>query len=89
MAATIWKFPVQISDAAVVVEMPAGADVLCVHMQSGVATVWAVVDSAAKKERRLFSWLPTGGDGPRDDEAYVGTVLVGPLVWHLFQVVAP
>lgn len=86
---TIWKFALGEPRGVSEVEMPAGAEVLCVQVQYGVPCVWAIVDQgSAARERRVFL---TYGTGHAHDEAvrgkYLGTyqLLDGSLVFHVFE----
>lgn len=74
-------------------EMPEGADALSVGMQSTGCVLWALVDAAdgVPKERRRFISVFTGHPVPIPAEAlrasqFVGTVQLGPLVYHVFDV---
>ena len=82
---TIWKFRVDVVDTGVV-NMPAGAEVLCVQLQDGVPWVWAKVDDEAPPVARVFHWRGTGHP-LRNVGRYIGTVqqLGGALVLHLFE----
>jgi len=73
-------------------EMPKGAEILCVQIQSHLAVtaicIWALVDSLeARVERRRFMVIGTGHElyGVRNVK-YVGTVQEPPFVWHIFEV---
>ena len=83
----IWKF--QIDDG--VAEMPEGAHVLSVGVQDGKIMAWALVDTDAPKEGRLFRIYGTGMLlGPLStarayESRFLGTVFSGPFVWHVFE----
>lgn len=84
---TIWKFPVEIADRFVV-EMPRGAKVLSVAVQGGAPFMWAFVDPALPRERRLFKCAGTGHSvSGTAGSAFVGTFLLESLglVFHLFD----
>ena len=86
-AKTIWKFPVPLKDTFKV-EMPSDSEVLCVQLQDGQPTIWAVVDPSSPKVETPFIIHGTGH--PISDEAgsYVGTFqLSNGLVFHLFEVI--
>jgi hypothetical protein len=80
---TIWKFPFELSDAAVI-EMPQRAKVLHVAAQNGAPTIWALVDTEAPKEPRTFRIVGTGHPIP-EDVKHAGTFQQGPFVWHVFE----
>lgn len=83
-AATIWKYDLRVEDE-ILVEMPAGAELLHVGNQTGEIdrfTVWARVIPGAHVARRL---LVRGTGHPAPAVPYVGTAFSGPLVWHVFD----
>ena len=87
---TIWKYDLDVTDIQKV-SMPMGAMPLHVAIQnpnSGVERtiqLWAAVDPARPKEDRLFAVVGTGNPAPEPDDAeYVGSVIDGPFVWHVF-----
>jgi hypothetical protein len=85
---TIWKFPLAVADNYQIT-MPKGAQILTVQRQNEQACLWAIVDTNAEKERRVFEIHGTGN--PIDDDAglehlfYVGTFQSSPFVWHVFE----
>ena len=81
----IWKYILDITDAQCL-DMPSGAKILCVQMQGKTLCLWAVVDPAQPKVRHTFRVYGTGH--PLDDNhgVYLGTVQVGMLVFHVFEV---
>ena len=82
---TIWKYPLE---PGAVVQMPAGAEVLCVQEQGGRACLWALVAPCARVESRTFAIYGTGH--PLSDRLgdYVGTFQLdgGGLVFHVFEI---
>jgi hypothetical protein len=86
MKKTIWKFAFEIGDE-IVIEMPKGAEILTVQVQSGLAFIWALVDPGAEKENRYFDLYGTGHLIDMSIERwYIGTFQLyqGALVFHLF-----
>ncbi|MFA6031153.1 MAG: hypothetical protein WC969_14955 [Elusimicrobiota bacterium] len=84
---TIWKFPVKIEDRFVV-EMPRGAKVLSVAAQRGEPFMWAFVDPALPRARRVFRCAGTGHPvGGIAGSVFVGTFQLESLglVFHLFD----
>lgn len=82
---TIWKFDLNIVDEQHI-RMPDGARLLSVQNQHGFIALWALVDDDVEdNERRLF----IRGTGHPIDAAvnavFVGTVIVGAYVWHIFD----
>jgi len=84
---TIYKYAVDINDD-INVDMPEGAQVLCVQVQNSLPCIWALVDDKAKLVPYSFKWRGTGHPcGGIEGDKYVGTVQLhgGALVFHLFQ----
>lgn len=88
---TIWKFKLPIEDEPTL-DMPVGAHVLSVGVQSGDLVLWALVPKThAPTEKRHFFVLGTGNRIPWGDISacpFLGTVQIGPLVWHVFDQLA-
>ena len=84
---TIWKFEIEVTDKQEV-EMPRGAELLFVGRQGSQPAdklmLWAEVDTT---EPRVLRQLRIAGTGhPLDEyEKYVGSVIVEPFVWHLYD----
>lgn len=88
---TIWKYPLRPRDFQAI-EMPFGAIVMCAKEQRSNPTVWAIVNNAMENERRVFRVVGTGHPFPDyDPERYVwlGTCMVGPMVFHIFEISKP
>lgn len=85
MAFRIWKQHVPIADS-LTIEMPQGAQILCVQIQSGLPVIWMRVEETAPKVDRALRWRGTGHQAD-DVGAYVGTIQSddGALVFHLFD----
>jgi hypothetical protein len=81
---TIWKFPLQVADRQTVM-MPGGAAILTAQMQSGQLCLWAQVEATQTKTPRVIRIFGTGHGIPDADNDYIGTVQMGPLVWHVFE----
>lgn len=83
---TIWKYPLALVDHMQGMVMPTGAEVLSVAMQHGVPTLWAQVDTDTQSIcTRLFIVVGTGHAIPEVPLKFVGTVMDGPFVWHVFE----
>lgn len=82
---TIYKYPLEITDIQSV-EMPKGAQILCVQMQNGTPCLWAMVDPDRPMETRGVITIGTGHQCNADGYTYVGTYrIVQPvLVFHVF-----
>ena len=83
---TIWKFPLAITDIQEA-EMPHGAKILHVDNQDGIPTMWAEVDTRQVMVKRIIAVVGTGN--PMSDAAamgnHVGSVLMPPFVWHIYD----
>ena len=85
---SVWKFawPSNGAFKRAIFPMPRDAEVLCVQLQHGVPTIWALVDTDQKTLRpRKFDAFYTGEEvhnGP-----YIGTLQMGGgnLVLHIFE----
>jgi hypothetical protein len=82
----IWKFPIGFHD---VVTIPKGAEFLHFGIQSGMFSIWMLVDPDAPKVKARFQVVGTGADLSDIIEQggeHGGTVIVedAGLVWHLF-----
>lgn len=87
----IWKYELAITNRQLVF-MPAGAEILSVANQSGTLCLWAMVNPSMEPENRCIEVVGTGNSVPEDVEVsskYIGTALVDPFVWHVFEVVQP
>jgi hypothetical protein len=84
---TVWKFQVAIDDVPTAIEMPELAEVVHVDSQAGGLWLWALVVPDRPSEIRRFVVHGTGHSVPHS-HLYVGTVQMGPLVWHVFEVAA-
>lgn len=84
---TIWKFPLQIIDTQTI-EMPIGAEILCVQMQGSDPCLWAIVNDHESIPKMNITIRTYGIGHPIDSikEQYIGTYqsLSGQLVFHVF-----
>lgn len=87
MTKAVWKYPLEAA-ASVTVQMPQGAQILCVQVQHDTPTIWALVDTSMPFEKREFHTYGTGHEIP-DSEilAYVGSWQLhgGAYVFHTFE----
>lgn len=82
---TIFKYALKVGETTH--DMPEGATILSVQLQHDCITLWALVVEGRPLAQRKFSVFGTGhkvpyGTGTKD---FLGTVQVGPLVWHVFE----
>lgn len=85
---TIWKYPIRLGESF---RIPNSAEILCVQIQHGIPTLWAMVypDEKRRDETycRAIEIFATGQsfvDAPRK---YIGTFQLenGGLVFHVFE----
>lgn len=85
---TIHKFGVLPGSAWTVIDIPADAKVVKVGEQGGsTVLIWVELDNDAPKAERYFKIFGTG-HLIEEDSVYVGTVFIGPYVWHVYEKVA-
>lgn len=83
----IWKFELEITDWQEVM-MPVGAELLSVANQNGSLCLWAMVDPSKGSQPRYIEIFGTGNPIPTDmgvDRKFLGTAVVNPFVWHVFE----
>lgn len=84
---TIWKFELQINDMQELT-MPDGAEILSVANQNDKLCLWAMVNPSNENRRRYIEIIGTGRhivEGMGIDREFIGTVFIGPFVWHVFE----
>jgi len=82
---TVWKYVIPVVDR-VAFTMPAGAEILTIQTQQGIATAWVLVDPTQPSETRVL--LVRGTGQPCEGVGrYVGTFQIadGELVFHVFE----
>lgn len=85
----VWKYIILTPDTTI--QMPRWATILTAGHQDGTMCLWALVDPKQEKQPRRFRVFGTGmpiteeslNHGP---SAYVGTVQIDNMVWHVFEV---
>ncbi len=82
---SIYKFPLSVGDESEI-NMPSGSEILTVQVQDNKICIWAKVDlGSTTLQVRTFRVVGTGH--PFDPKlTYIGTVLIGLFVWHIFEV---
>lgn len=87
MRITIYKYPLPVASNPTIT-MPQHAQVLSVHVQNGMACLWALVNPALPFEERRFFVYGTG-HAVEDTSLgrFVGTFMLsgGNLVFHVFE----
>lgn len=82
----IYKYDLPVMDVAEV-SLPAGAEILKIEAQRGMACLWALIDDLQRPEKRTFLIVGTGNPVPDEatKETHVATFQQGPFVWHVFE----
>lgn len=83
---TIWNYPFHVNDT-VALEMPKEARFLPTVATIGgnMLVVWAEVDPDQSTETRILYVVGTGNPIPEHPKQYLGTAIMGPLVWHVYE----
>lgn len=87
MIKKIYKYKLEITDKQTVA-LPADADILSVDAQLGELCLWAVVVPNNFTIERRIEIFGTGADIPTGlgiSRIYLGTVVMPPFVWHVFE----
>lgn len=79
---SIWKFPIDITDEQIL-DVPIGWKPLTIMSQHGQLCIWAEVDVMAKQQV-IVSVLGTGNPRTGIEGEYIGSVITGPFVWHIY-----
>jgi hypothetical protein len=82
---TIWKYRLEVSDDVQSLSIPREAKIVAVGNQEGSITLWAEVAPGRFTEARTFAIHGTGHP-IASDEDYIGTAIVPPFVWHVYEV---
>lgn len=82
---TIFKYPIRPTSEQQV-EMPNGSQIIHVGKDpDGQPCVWATVDTAEKRMINVdIIMVGTGAEMPEGKLTHKGTLIVGPLVLHVF-----
>lgn len=82
----IWKWTLDVTDEQIL-QMPGGAEILCVQIQNGVPQLWALCDETALPTPRRIGIYGTGHPIPDAPGRHVGTFAIreGQLVFHVFE----
>lgn len=84
MISKIFKYPMM--TATETFNLPEGAEILHVGQQAGGPVLWAKVDPEANLQERTFKVVMTGEPFDSLGLEHLGTVMIGPLVVHVFEV---
>ncbi len=83
--AVVWKYPLSEPCDEFTIEAPLNAQWLDVKLQDGKPVMWALVNPQNALCRFKFIWRGTGQIIGSDSLRHVGTFQMGPLVWHIFE----
>ena len=81
---TIYKYPLQIVDKQTVL-MPKGAQIIAVMVQKEQLCVWAECNPTGLVEPKTLWLIGTGNSMPTLYLFHLGSVLMGPFVWHVYE----
>lgn len=84
---TIWKYELKVTDINRL-ELPKGANILCVQLQSGQPCLWVETNSLeSHKEVHVIETFGTGHKLDESPRKYIGTYQLqnGALVFHVYQ----
>ena len=84
---TIYKFPLQVTEQQIV-SLPKNATIVSVHNQFGHSDIfmWVLLDEADPfNVPRKILMFGTGWEANVEEDQFLGTVMVGPYVWHYFD----
>lgn len=87
MSKKIFKYQLETTDVQQV-EMPQGAEILCIQTQNETPCIWALVEPNATVTKRAFEIFGTGHNVPENgNRKYIGTyqLMGGGLVFHCFE----
>ena len=87
MTKTVFKYQLQTVGEPMAIDMPEGARLLSVQLQSEWPTLWALVDPSREMTKRFIILVGTGHEHLWKLRDFLGTVqtMTG-LVWHAFEV---
>jgi len=83
----IYKYELEVATSQTV-EMPSGAEVLCVQVQDGKPRLWAMIDpDYAMREYKTIEVYGTGHPIEPGERKYISTFQLrdGSLVFHVFE----
>ena len=85
---TIYKYAIPITDTQTI-DLPRKARILSVANQRGLLCLYAILDNTERTEQRVITIAGTGNPLGFDEEEgskrFIGTVVIEPLVWHVFE----
>lgn len=82
MSRYIYKYPLNLHGT---MALPKNAKLLHVQVQGGVIMLWAEITENLVKVVRRVPVYGAGEELPADPGTYVGTVVHGDYVWHVYD----
>lgn len=86
MSIVIWKYKLEVANSQILA-LPLGAKILHMGNQDGIICLWVEVTDAEHFVERMFYVVGTGRPFDLGKVTYLGTVLVDPSVWHVYEAV--
>lgn len=84
MSKVIYKYPLE-QIGSQKLKLPNSAQILEINVQNGQVFVWALVEDGDNTEySKEIKMVGTGWDCDVEWEDHIGTVFIGPFVWHYF-----
>ncbi len=85
--AVIWKYTFRCTSNEELLTFPPKSEVLSVDNQNGEICMWVKIndDKAVERELRKFYVVGTGCEIPKVANKFIGTVIISPFVWHVFE----
>lgn len=81
----VWKYILTVGEDGGLVEMPKDAIILSAGNQDGKICVWAIVDPKVERVTRQFRVIGTGWPVTGYRGTFIGTAIMDPFVWHVFD----
>jgi hypothetical protein len=83
---TVYKYEVELNKY-VTIAMPLEAEILHFGLDyEQDLCIWAEVETERDTEARVFQIVGTGNEITNSDSFHLGSCVVGPYVWHLYEV---
>ena len=80
----IWKYELAITELQLI-DVSIDAEFLSVDNQRGQLCLWIMLDPLQKTHRRRIEVFGTGHEMDLAKRKFIGTVLIGSFVWHVFE----
>lgn len=87
----IWKQQLSVVDVQTIY-IPRGAEILSVANQDGLLCMWFVCDPDGQPTKRTIEIIGTGhrfeANSTSLTRKFIGTAIIGPFAWHVFEQLA-